>query len=416
MARELAPDGILLLSGELGSGKTVLARGIGEGLGIDPREVQSPTFTLIREHRGSGGRLVHVDLYRLEPEQTGALGLEELLAGPGIKVVEWAERLPFAVPGARTMRLARVEGGEGREIVESETILIEIGEMGMSKIKKVGVLGSGLMGSGIAEISAKAGYDTVVREVSEELLEKGLGKIHGSLGKAVEKGKLDAAARDQAVSRLSGTVDLAALADCDVVVEAIVENLDEKRKTFSALDEVVKKDAIFASNTSSLTITQMAMFTQRPEQFVGLHFFNPVPVMKLVEVVRTILTSDAAYERAFEFARAVGKEPIAARDNSGFIVNRLLVPYLLDAIRALEEGVGSVEDIDKGMQLGCGYPMGPFTLLDFVGLDTTYYIANIMFEEYREKRFAPPPLLKQMVTAGRLGKKSGRGFYDYAKK
>ena len=286
----------------------------------------------------------------------------------------------------------------------------------MSKIKKVGVLGSGLMGSGIAEISAKAGYDTVVREVSEELLEKGLGKIHGSLGKAVEKGKLDAAARDEAVSRLSGTVDLAALADCDVVVEAIVENLDEKRKTFSALDEVVKKDAIFASNTSSLTITQMAMFTQRPEQFVGLHFFNPVPVMKLVEVVRTILTSDAAYERAFEFARAVGKEPIACRDNSGFVVNRLLVPYLLDAIRALEEGVGSVEDIDKGMQLGCGYPMGPFTLLDFVGLDTTYYIANIMFDEYREKRFASPPLLKQMVQAGRLGRKSGRGFYEYGKK
>ena len=286
----------------------------------------------------------------------------------------------------------------------------------MSKIKKVGVLGSGLMGSGIAEISAKAGYDTVVREISEELVEKGLGKIHGSLGKAVEKGKLEAAARDQAVAHLSGTVDLAALADCDIVIEAIVENLDEKRKTFSALDEVVKKDAIFASNTSSLTITQMAMFTQRPDQFVGLHFFNPVPVMKLVEVVRTILTSDAAYDRAFEFARSVGKEPIACRDNSGFVVNRLLVPYLLDAIRALEEGVGSVEDIDKGMQLGCGYPMGPFTLLDFVGLDTTYYIANIMFEEYREKRFAPPPLLKQMVTAGRLGKKSGRGFYDYAKK
>jgi 3-hydroxybutyryl-CoA dehydrogenase len=272
------------------------------------------------------------------------------------------------------------------------------------------------MGSGIAEIAAKAGYDTVVREVSEELVEKGLGKIHGSLGKAVEKGKLDAAARDQAVSRLSGTVDLAALADCDIVVEAIVENLDEKRKTFSALDEVVKKDAIFASNTSSLTITQMAMFTQRPDQFVGLHFFNPVPVMKLVEVVRTLLTSDATFDRAFEFARAVGKEPIACRDNSGFVVNRLLVPYLLDAVRALEEGVGSVEDIDKGMQLGCGYPMGPFTLLDFVGLDTTYYIANIMFEEYREKRFAPPPLLKQMVTAGRLGKKSGRGFYDYGKK
>ena len=286
----------------------------------------------------------------------------------------------------------------------------------MSKIKKVGVLGSGLMGSGIAEIAAKAGYDTVVREVSEELVEKGISKIHGSLGKAVEKGKLEAAARDEAVSRLSGTVDLGALADCDIVVEAIVENLEEKRKTFSALDEVVKKDAIFASNTSSLTITQMAMFTRRPDQFVGLHFFNPVPVMKLVEVVRTILTSDSTFERAFEFARAVGKEPIACRDNSGFVVNRLLVPYLLDAIRALEEGVGSVEDIDKGMQLGCGYPMGPFTLLDFVGLDTTYYIANIMFEEYREKRFAPPPLLKQMVLAGRLGRKSGRGFYEHGKK
>jgi 3-hydroxybutyryl-CoA dehydrogenase len=284
------------------------------------------------------------------------------------------------------------------------------------QIRKVGVLGCGLMGSGVAEVAARAGYETVVREVSEEVVAKGIQKIHGSLAKAVEKGKMTAEDRDQAVSRLSGTVGLDALADCDIVVEAIVENLDEKRKTFTALDEVVKKDALFASNTSSLTITQMAMFTRRPDQFVGLHFFNPVPVMKLVEVVRTLLTSDAAYDRAFEFARSLGKEPIACRDNSGFVVNRLLVPYLLDAIRALEEGVGSVEDIDKGMQLGCGYPMGPFTLLDFVGLDTTYYIANIMFEEYREKRFAPPPLLKQMVQAGRLGKKSGRGFYDYGKK
>ncbi len=286
----------------------------------------------------------------------------------------------------------------------------------MKKIKKVGVLGCGLMGSGIAEVAARAGYETIVREVTSELVDKGVQKIHGSLGKAVEKGKLDAAVRDETASRLRGTVDLADLADCDVVVEAIVENLEEKRKTFSALDEAVKEDAIFASNTSSLTITQMAMFTRRPDRFVGLHFFNPVPVMKLVEVVRTILTSNEAFDRAFEFARSLGKEPIACRDNSGFVVNRLLVPYLLDAIRALEEGVGSVEDIDKGMQLGCGYPMGPFTLLDFVGLDTTYYIANIMFEEYREKRFAPPPLLKQMVTAGRLGKKSGRGFYDYGKK
>jgi 3-hydroxybutyryl-CoA dehydrogenase len=287
----------------------------------------------------------------------------------------------------------------------------------MKKIKKVGVLGSGLMGSGIAEVAARAGYDTVVREVTSELLDKGLARIRGSLDKAVEKGKLEAAARDQAVSRLSGTVtDLSAMADCDLVVEAIVENLDEKKKTFAALDEAVKAEAIFASNTSSLTITQLAMFTKRPDQFVGLHFFNPVPVMKLVEVVRTILTSGETFDRAFEFARSLGKEPIACRDNSGFVVNRLLVPYLLDAIRALEEGVGTVEDIDKGMQLGCGYPMGPFTLLDFVGLDTTYYIANIMFEEYREKRFAPPPLLKQMVLAGRLGRKSGRGFYEHGKK
>jgi 3-hydroxybutyryl-CoA dehydrogenase len=284
------------------------------------------------------------------------------------------------------------------------------------QIRKVGVLGCGLMGSGIAEIAARAGYDTVVREVSEEVVEKGIQKIHGSLGKAVEKGKMSAEDRDAAVGRLSGAVGLDALADCDIVIEAIIENIDEKRKTFTALDEVVKKDALFASNTSSLTITQMAMFTRRPDQFVGLHFFNPVPVMKLVEVVRTLLTSDATYTAAFEFARSVGKEPIACRDNSGFVVNRLLVPYLLDAIRALEEGVASVEDIDKGMQLGCGYPMGPFTLLDFVGLDTTYYIANIMFEEYREKRFAPPPLLKQMVQAGRLGKKSGRGFYEHGKK
>ncbi|HVG07293.1 MAG TPA: 3-hydroxybutyryl-CoA dehydrogenase [Thermoanaerobaculia bacterium] len=283
-------------------------------------------------------------------------------------------------------------------------------------IKKVGVLGCGLMGSGIAEVCARSGYETVVREVSQELVDKGLGRIQGSLGKAVEKGKLDAATRDEAVGRLRGAVDLSDLADCDLVVEAIVENLDEKRKTFTHLDEVVKEGAIFASNTSSLTITQMSMFTRRPDRFVGLHFFNPVPVMKLVEVVRTLITSEETSSEAFEFVRSLGKEPIGCRDNSGFVVNRLLVPYLLDAIRALEEGVGSAEDIDKGMQLGCGYPMGPFTLLDFVGLDTTYYIANIMFDEYREKRFAPPPLLKQMVSAGRLGRKSGRGFYEYGKK
>jgi 3-hydroxybutyryl-CoA dehydrogenase len=284
------------------------------------------------------------------------------------------------------------------------------------KIRKVGVLGLGLMGSGIAEVAARAGYDTVVREVSEELVQKGMDRVQASLGKAVEKGKLQAEARDQALGRLSGTVELASFADCDLVIEAIVENVEEKRRTFAALDQVVKEGAVFASNTSSLTITQIATATRRPDRFVGLHFFNPVPVMKLVEVVRTILTSQETFDAAFEFARGLGKEPVAARDTSGFIVNRLLVPYILDAIRALEEGVGSVEDIDKAMQLGCGYPMGPFSLLDFVGLDTTYFIANIMFEEYREKRFAPPPLLKQMVLAGRLGRKSGRGFYDYGKK
>jgi 3-hydroxybutyryl-CoA dehydrogenase len=284
------------------------------------------------------------------------------------------------------------------------------------KIRKVGVLGCGLMGAGIAEVAARAGFETVVREVSEEVVEKGLEKLRGSLDKAVERGKLDAAERDKAWARLHGVVDLGALAECDLVVEAIVENLDEKRRTFAALDAVVKEGALFASNTSSLTITQIAMATRRPDRFVGMHFFNPVPVMKLVEVVRTLLTSQEAYDAAIEAVRAFGKEPVTARDNSGFLVNRLLVPYLLDAVRAYEEGVGSIEDIDKAMQLGCGYPMGPFTLLDFVGLDTTYYIANIMFDEYREKRFAPPPLLKQMVLAGRLGRKSGRGFYEHSRK
>jgi 3-hydroxybutyryl-CoA dehydrogenase len=284
------------------------------------------------------------------------------------------------------------------------------------KIRKVGVLGCGLMGAGIAEVAARAGFETVVREVSEEVVEKGLEKLRGSLDKAVERGKLDAGERDKAWGRLHGVVDLGGLADCDLVVEAIVENLDEKRRTFAALDAVVKEGALFASNTSSLTITQIAMSTRRPDRFVGLHFFNPVPVMKLVEVVRTLLTSQEAYDAAIEVVRAFGKEPVTARDNSGFLVNRLLVPYLLDAVRAYEEGVGSIEDIDKAMQLGCGYPMGPFTLLDFVGLDTTYYIANIMFDEYREKRFAPPPLLKQMVLAGRLGRKSGRGFYEHPRK
>ena len=283
------------------------------------------------------------------------------------------------------------------------------------KIETVGVLGCGLMGAGIAEVCARSGYQTVVREIDDETLDKGLARIHKSMDKAVSKGKMEESARDEAAGRLTGTTDLADLADCDLVIEAIIENVDVKKETFAQLDEVVGDDAIFASNTSSLTITELAMATERPDRFVGLHFFNPVPVMKLVEVVRTIVTSDEAFDTAYDFCQSIGKEPVACRDNSGFIVNRLLVPYLLDAIRAHEEGVGSVEDIDKGMKLGTGYPMGPFTLLDFVGLDTTLYIAEIMFDEYREKRFAPPPLLKQMVQAGRLGRKSGRGFYDYSK-
>jgi 3-hydroxybutyryl-CoA dehydrogenase len=284
----------------------------------------------------------------------------------------------------------------------------------MADIKKVGVLGCGLMGSGIAQVSAQAGYQTVVREVEQKFLDKGIGGIEKSLGKFVEKGKMAAADRDASLGRLKGTVKLEDLADCDIVIEAIIENAELKKETYAALDKIVKKDALFASNTSSLTITELSMATARPKQFVGLHFFNPVPLMKLVEVVRTIVTSDDAFDRAYAFAKSLGKEPVSCRDNSGFIVNRLLVPYILDAIRAYEEGVGSIEDIDKAMQLGCGYPMGPFTLLDFVGLDTTYYISQVMFEEYREKRFASPPLLRKMVMAGMYGRKSGAGFYDYA--
>jgi 3-hydroxybutyryl-CoA dehydrogenase len=281
------------------------------------------------------------------------------------------------------------------------------------KIRKVGVLGGGLMGSGIAEVCARAGYDTVVREVSEDLAAKGKGRIESSLGKAVERGKLPATDRDAATARISTTTRLEDLASCDLIIEAVVEDLALKKETFAALDGICGDSAIFCSNTSSLTITELSAATRRPDRFAGLHFFNPVPVMKLVEVVRTIATSEETMETVFEFAKSLGKEPIRAQDNSGFVVNRLLVPYLLDAVRALEEGVGTREDIDRGMELGCGHPMGPLKLLDFVGLDTTYSIAEIMFNEYREKRFAPPPLLKRMVLAGRYGRKSGRGFYEY---
>ncbi|HZE22359.1 MAG TPA: 3-hydroxyacyl-CoA dehydrogenase family protein [Blattabacteriaceae bacterium] len=282
------------------------------------------------------------------------------------------------------------------------------------QIKKVGVLGCGLMGSGIAQVSAVAGYEVTVLEQDQKFLDKGLAGIEKSLAKFAEKGTLKEPV-DIVRRRLNGAIrEPEALADCDIIIEAIIENVEEKKKTFAELDRIVKQDAIFASNTSSISITEVAAATKRADRFVGLHFFNPVPLMKLVEVVRTIATSDEAFETAYRFGQNLGKVPVRTSDKTGFIVNRLLVPYLLDAIRAYEKGVGSIPDIDNSMKLGCGYPMGPFTLLDFVGLDTTYYISQVMFEEFRERRFASPPLLKRLVMAGWYGRKSGRGFYDYA--
>jgi 3-hydroxybutyryl-CoA dehydrogenase len=284
----------------------------------------------------------------------------------------------------------------------------------MPEIRRVAVLGCGLMGSGIAEVAARAGYETQVREINEEFAQKGLARIRNSLDRAVDKGKLDAGERDTTLSRITTTTELKDLASVDIVIEAVTEDLDTKNGMFGELDTLCAADTIFASNTSSLNIASMAAATSRPDRFVGLHFFNPVPVMKLVEVVRSIATSRDAFDRAFAFARTLGKEPVEARDTSGFIVNRLLVPYMLDAIRCLEAGLATTEDIDKSMTLGTGYPMGPFVLCDFVGIDTLYYIAEIMFDEFREPRFAPPPLLKRMVTLGYFGRKSGRGFYDYS--
>jgi 3-hydroxybutyryl-CoA dehydrogenase len=281
-------------------------------------------------------------------------------------------------------------------------------------IQKVGVVGCGLMGSGIAQTCAAAGFPTVVREVSQELVDKGLKGIEKNLARLAEKGTITAAAQGEIRGRLQGTTKIEELKDCDLIIEAIIEQLPAKRELFSALDGLCPAAAIFASNTSSLTITELATATKRPQRFVGLHFFNPVPVMKLVEVVRTIATDPGVYEEAVAFGAKLGKTPVRAHDSTGFIVNRLLVPYLLDAIRALEEGAGSIVDIDNSMKLGCGYPMGPFTLLDFVGLDTTYYISQIMFDEFKERRFASPPLLKRMVLAGWNGRKAGRGFYDYS--
>src|SRR5438045_2772712 len=285
-------------------------------------------------------------------------------------------------------------------------------------IKKVGVLGCGLMGSGIAQVSAMAGYDVVVLEADQKFIDKGFAGIEKSLAKLaekpVEKGGITAEQKDAARAKLKGTMNKQDLAGCDLIIEAIIENVEIKKKMYAELDGIVKKDCIFATNTSSISVTDLMAATQRPERFIGLHFFNPVPLMKLVEVVKTIATSADVYETAYEFAKKLGKVPVRTSDKTGFIVNRLLVPYLLDAVRAYEEGVGSISDIDVSMKLGCGYPMGPFTLLDFVGLDTTYYITHVMFDEFKERRFASPPLLKRMVMAGWYGKKSGKGFYDWS--
>ena len=284
----------------------------------------------------------------------------------------------------------------------------------MKKIRKVGVIGGGLMGSGIAQVSAAAGFPTTVREVSDDLCAKSRQSIEKTLAKGIERGKVTAAERDATLGNLRFVTRLEEMADSDLFIEAVVEDLDVKNGLWSELDRIAQPEAIFASNTSSLTIIAMATATGRPDRMLGLHFFNPVPLMKLVEVVRTITTSEETEQRALDFVKALGKEPIRAKDSSGFVVNLLLIPYMLDAINALEANVASVEDIDKGMQLGAGHPMGPFTLLDFVGLDTAYKIAEIMFEEYRDRRYAPPPLLKRMVLAGMLGKKTGKGFYDYS--
>lgn len=281
-------------------------------------------------------------------------------------------------------------------------------------IEKLGVVGCGLMGSGIAQTAAQAGLQVTVREVSTELIDKGFANIDKSLARLVQRGTLSAADRDAAHKRLRPTTKLEDLAGCDLIIEAITEQLDAKKELFRALDGFCPPQTIYASNTSSLSITEMAVATRRPERFVGLHFFNPVPIMKLAEVIRTIATDPKVYEEAAALAVRMGKTAVRTSDRTGFVVNRLLVPYLLDAVRALEEGVASIPDLDQAMKLGCGHPMGPLTLLDFVGLDTTYYIANIMFDEFKERRFSPPPLLKRMVMAGWNGRKAGRGFYDYS--
>ncbi len=281
-------------------------------------------------------------------------------------------------------------------------------------IERVGVVGCGLMGRGIAQVCAQAGHATVVSEINDELLAAGMASIEKFLSKGVDKGKLSEEEMQSTLDNLTGTTDLADFAGCDLVIEAATENREMKLEIFRSLDGICGPEAVFGSNTSSLNITEMAVATGRPERVVGLHFFNPVPLMKLVEVISTMLVEDSVVGEVKTFGEGLGKVVVVARDRTGFIVNRLLVPYLLGAIRVLDEGLATMEDIDQAMKLGCGYPMGPFTLLDLVGIDTTYYIANIMYEEFREPQFAPPPLLRRMVLAGRHGRKTGRGFYDYS--
>lgn len=282
-------------------------------------------------------------------------------------------------------------------------------------IEKISVLGAGLMGSGIAQVAATSGFDVTILEIDEVALNKGISGIEKSLARLADKGAISAEQKQQALARLRGTTNIEDLANADIIIEAIIENLEIKRQTYKQLDKICPAHTIFASNTSSLSITEMMIATspERQRRFVGMHFFNPVPIMKLVEVIKTILTDEDVYQDAVALGSKLGKTVVQANDKTGFIVNRLLIPYLLDAIRAYEEGLASIVDIDNALKLGCGYPMGPLTLLDFVGLDTTLYIAEIMFNEFREKRFAPPPLLRKMVQVGMLGRKSGRGFYDY---
>jgi 3-hydroxybutyryl-CoA dehydrogenase len=282
------------------------------------------------------------------------------------------------------------------------------------EIKKVGVAGAGLMGHGIAQVAAQAGYDVVLREVDDATLAKGIGKIEKQLSRAVEKGRMEQADADAVLGRIKGTTDYGDFADVDLMIEAITENLDKKLELWRALDGIVKDGAVFATNTSSLAVIDQAVATKRPNRFIGLHFFNPVQVMTLLEVVQTITTDDESLAAGFQFGESLKKLNVHAKDKTGFIVNRLLIPYMLDAIRAYEEGIGTIDQIDAAMKAGCGHPMGPFTLLDFVGLDTTASIAEIMFDEYRERRFAAPPTMRKMVAAGWYGRKSGRGFYDYS--